>query len=177
MNRVIAFFALMALGSVSFGCAHQGNLKSDSAVNAVPKLVVVLVIDQFRADFLSRFKKRFLPAHGNDGTVGGFNYLMEQGAYFPHAEYNVLQAMTAPGHATIATGAYAYRHGVPLNSWFNSEKDEREYCVQNSNYQLVGAKNTKSAYSGTAPAALMGPTLGDALASNARHLRKMAMGE
>jgi len=158
----------MALGSVPPGCAHQGNLRSGSAVKAAPKLVVVLVIDQFRADFLSRFKKRFLPAQSNDGTVGGFNYLMEQGAYFPQAEYNVLQAMTAPGHATIVTGAYAYRHGVPLNSWFNSEKGEREYCVQNSDYQLVGAKNTKSAYSGTAPAALMGPTLGDAV-KNAGH--------
>lgn len=60
-----------------------------------PKLVLVLVIDQFRADFLRKFEKSFIPAN-NKNEVGGFNYLMSAGAFFPNAEYSVLQSMTCP---------------------------------------------------------------------------------
>lgn len=66
---------------------------------ARPKLVVLLVIDQFRADYLMRFNSRFLPAKGPKGT-GGFRTLIENGAYYPLAEYDTLQCMTGPGHAT-----------------------------------------------------------------------------
>src|SRR5690242_10222160 len=66
---------------------------------AAPKLVVMLVIDQFRADTLARFESRYLPAQSGK-TVGGFRYLMEKGAYYPLGEYDVLQCMTGPGHAT-----------------------------------------------------------------------------
>src|SRR3954462_3790598 len=73
-----------------------------------PKLVVLLVIDQFRADYLTRFESRFLAPTGKKGEVGGFRYLMTQGAYYPYAEYDILQSMTAPGHATVLTGSFPY---------------------------------------------------------------------
>ena len=69
-----------------------------------PKLILVISIDQFRADYLQKLSHLFRPAKMGK-KVGGFNYLMQKGAYFSHAEYGILQNMTGPGHATILTGS------------------------------------------------------------------------
>ncbi len=87
-----------------------------------PKLVVVLVIDQFRADYLTRFEKDFRPQ--------GFRKLMQEGAYFPFAEYDVLQNMTCPGHAMILTGSYPANNGIVLNEFYDKEKQKVIYCAE-----------------------------------------------
>ena len=66
-----------------------------------PKLVVVVVIDQFRSDFLTRYQKDFQPA-----SALGFNHMMSTGAYFAQSTYGIMQAMTCPGHAMILSGSY-----------------------------------------------------------------------
>src|SRR5262245_54829222 len=73
-----------------------------------PKLIVLVVADQMRADHLATFKHRW---------KSGFRVLIEQGAYFPTAEYPYLNTVTCAGHTTIATGAYPHTHGVVLNGW------------------------------------------------------------
>ena len=96
-----------------------------------PKLVLVLVIDQFRSDYLPRFEKKFQPAlKGNQ--VGGFNYLMNQGAYFPFAHYDIFQAMTCPGHSMILTGSYPVENGIMFNDWFDQETGQLTYCVSDN---------------------------------------------
>src|SRR5438309_11452213 len=69
-----------------------------------PRLVVLISIDQFRADYLTRFEDLFLPAR-NGNRVGGFRYLMERGAYFPNAHHDHLPLATGPGHSVFFTGA------------------------------------------------------------------------
>lgn len=66
-------------------------------------MVWIIVIDQLKSDFLRKFPKSFVP-NKTKGEVGGFNYLMKNGAYFPNAEYNLMQSMTFPGHAIIMSG-------------------------------------------------------------------------
>lgn len=100
-----------------------------------PKLVLVLVIDQFRADFLRKFEKSFIPA-GNKGEVGGFNFLMENGAFFPNAEYSVLQSMTCPGHAMIMTGSFPRDNGIVLNEWFDKKLNRKVYCAEDEKDKL-----------------------------------------
>ena len=73
------------------------------------KLVVFSVIDQFRADFLSRYAEQF--------EAGGFKALTKSGAFYPLGEFDILQAMTGPGHATILTGAYPYQMVIPQSDW------------------------------------------------------------
>ncbi|MGK5085828.1 alkaline phosphatase family protein [Bdellovibrionota bacterium FG-1] len=126
-----------------------------------PKLIVVMVIDQFRADYLLRFEKRFLPAKDAKGQVGGFSYLMSQGAYFPMAEYTLLQSMTCPGHATILTGAMPYQMGIPINYWQDTQKDQLVYCAEDSEFSTVGAPDFPHA--GTSPKNLIASTVGDEL--------------
>ena len=126
-----------------------------------PKLIVVIAIDQFRADYLQKFSHLFLPASSGK-KVGGFNYLMQNGAYFSHAEYGLLQNMTCPGHATILTGSYAYQNGIPNNDWFNPETQKFVYCAEDQSQRTVGA-TPSSPHIGTSPKNLNGTTFGDEL--------------
>lgn len=77
---------------------------------APPRLVVWLVVDQGRADSASRLEGAL--------SRGGFRRFMERGAWFTDAHYRHLATWTASGHATLATGAYADRHGLMSNYWF-----------------------------------------------------------
>ncbi len=127
-----------------------------------PKLVVVLVIDQFRADYLTRFQAKLIPEKKPNGDVGGFSYLMAKGAYFPSAEYGMLQNMTGPGHATILTGSYPYQSGIPINKWFDKAKNAAVYCVEDASSPLVGPPNPEKE-TGMSPKNLVGTTVGDEL--------------
>lgn len=121
-----------------------------------PKLVVTIVIDQCRSDFLTRFSER-LQKQKN----GGLTRLMKTGAYFPVAKYDILQSMTCPGHATIVTGAYPYQMGIPLNTWWDAAKKSTVYCAQDENSPIVG-RDAKSS-EGLSPHRLVGSTVGDEL--------------
>jgi len=126
---------------------------------ARPKLVVLLVIDQFRADYLMRFNSRFLPAKGPKGT-GGFRTLIENGAYYPLAEYDTLQCMTGPGHATLLTGALPYLNGIPINNWFDQKTQSMFYCTEDPTTASVGGDSTKP-HAGTSPKTMNGTTVSD----------------
>ena len=130
--------------------------------NARPRLILSLVIDQFRADTLPRFKERLLPARQANGSPGGLRYLMEMGAYFPYARYEILQSMTGPGHATILTGSYPYQNGIAANDWYDDIKRDRTYCTEDPEFTTIGAEIQK-AHSGTSPRNLVGTTVGDEL--------------
>lgn len=100
-----------------------------------PKLVVVLVIDQFRSDMLTRFEKQFMPA-GTPANPGGFRYLTSQGAWFPFAEYDILQAMTCTGHAMILTGSHPASTGIGTNEWFTPATKKMTYCAEDTEFGL-----------------------------------------
>ncbi len=93
-----------------------------------PRLVITIVVDQFRADYLTRYQSQFLKA-GTFKNPGGFQFLMQNGAYFPFASYNVLQNMTCPGHAMILTGTLPARFGFSTNDWFDPTTKKNHYCV------------------------------------------------
>lgn len=128
-----------------------------------PKLILVLVVDQFRADYLTRYQSRFLPADSKNGTVGGYNWLMKRGAYFPFGEYDVLQCMTGPGHAMILSGTYPYQMKISLNYWYNREKGKGEYCTEDADSPLLGVSPEESKKSGQSPKNFTGSTVGDEL--------------
>jgi predicted AlkP superfamily pyrophosphatase or phosphodiesterase len=75
-----------------------------------PRLAVLIVVDQMRADYVDRFKDRW---------SFGLKRLVTQGAWFSNAAFPYLATLTCVGHATIATGAFPYRHGIIQNSWFD----------------------------------------------------------
>ena len=123
-----------------------------SAYNARPKLVVIIVIDQFRGDYLERYRDQF--------GDGGFRLLLDHGAYFPDCNYDYANTRTAPGHATLLTGAYSDGHGIIANELWSPQKQKMLGVVHDDNTHLVGmAGNT----AGVSPRNLMADTLDDQL--------------
>ncbi len=159
---LLAFLLTAGLPGGSAGVAAAADLGQEpialKTFTSKPRLVLVIVVDQFRADYLTRFQSRFLPADSG-GKVGGYQYLMARGAYFPFARYDVLQCMTGPGHAMILSGSYPYQMGIPTNVWFDQGKQGPRYCVQDDDSPVVGAKGR----SGLSPRNFMGSTVGDEL--------------
>lgn len=97
-----------------------------------PKLVIYLVFDQMRADYLLKFESEFKKTRNKD--LGGFLYLMENGAYYPYAQYDVLQNMTCPGHAMISTGSWPINTGISQNEWHSRETGKMTYCADDEKH-------------------------------------------
>lgn len=95
-----------------------------------PKLVVGIVVDQMRQDYLYRFS----PLFGDEG----FNRLIEEGFQFKNAHYNYVPTYTAPGHASIYTGTTPSYHGIIANAWFDKSLDRSTYCVSDASVSAVG---------------------------------------
>lgn len=121
-----------------------------------PKLVVIIVIDQFRGDYLNRQRAQF--------KNRGFNLFMNQGAWFTDCYYDYANTKTAPGHATIGTGAYSDGHGIESNEWWDaSRSDEKKVSsVEDERYQIIGVNGPDHA-PGASPLNLRASTLGDEL--------------
>ena len=105
------------------------------AYDAKPKLVVILVFDQFRGDYLDRYRDEFK-------TKNGWNLFLKQGAHFTDCYYDYANLVTAAGHATIGTGAYTDGHDIPLNEWYEPGPDgalQSVSSVADNRYALVGA--------------------------------------
>jgi predicted AlkP superfamily pyrophosphatase or phosphodiesterase len=120
-----------------------------------PKLVLILVIDQLRYDYLVRFRKQFVE--------GGFNLLLTGGADFADCRYDYATTATGPGHATLLTGAYANVHGIIGNEWYERSLRRSVYCVEDLTTKLVSEPDRASATPGFSPHYLIGSTLGDEL--------------
>jgi hypothetical protein len=126
-----------------------------------PRLVVLISIDQFRADYLRRFQDLFLPPEGKGG-VGGFRWLMERGAYETDAHHDHYPLFTGPGHSIHFTGAPPYKTGIVGNEWFDREMSSTRYCVQDPKSPLVGAPDPDGKR-GISPVTLRTSTVGDEL--------------
>jgi len=139
---LIFIAVLIARAVPSFGSAYNGH----------PKLIVVIVIDQFRGDYLERYHDQF--------GDSGFRLLIDHGAYFPNCNYNYSNTRTAPGHATLFTGAYSNGHGIADNEWWDVRKKKMVTSVEDDTTKLVGIPESKA---GASPHNLLADTLGDEL--------------
>lgn len=115
------------------GCGITATAQNKSLPTAAPnapKLVVGLVIDQMRWDYLYRFKNRF--------SENGFKRLMQQGFSFEQTFIPYVPTYTAVGHTTIYTGAVPATHGIVGNNWFDNSIQKNIYCTSDSTVQAVG---------------------------------------
>lgn len=119
-----------------------------------PRLVVLIVVDQLRGDYLTRFGDLF--------GEGGFKRLASRGAWFTNAHFSYGATLTGPGHATVSTGRNPSSHGIVGNGWYGPDRKDSVYCVEDSGCPLVGAGQSGTA-SGRSPRLMVGPTLGDRL--------------
>lgn len=115
-----------------------------------PKLVLVIVIDQFRPDYLGKFSRFF--------GQRGFNLLLHRGAAFTRAKYEHAIAFTCPGHAVVLTGSYGNVNGIVSNRWYDQQAGSEEYCAADSAVSLIGMLGP-----GRSPHNLLDSTVGDVL--------------
>ena len=129
------------------------------AYHATPKLVVVLVIDQFRGDYLDRYRDDFK-------TPNGFNLFLKKGVHFTDCYYDYANLVTAAGHSTIGTGSYTDGHRIPINEWWESDADGKLQLVSSvsdDRYKLVGVPEGGVVSPGASPHREAASTLGDEL--------------
>lgn len=95
-----------------------------------PKLVVGIVVDQMRYDYLTRFYNKF----GDDG----FKRMINEGFNCKNNQYNYVPTKTGPGHASIFTGTTPKYHGIIGNDWYDKALKQNVNCVQDDNVEPVG---------------------------------------
>jgi Type I phosphodiesterase / nucleotide pyrophosphatase len=129
-----------------------------SAYDGKPKLVVLVVIDQFREDYLERYRADLKAQHG-------FRLFLDHGAYFPDCYYDYANTKTAPGHATLGTGAYTDGHGINSNEWWDLNRNTKRpvTSVEDDRYKIVGLLNAGEGTEGASPRNERASTLGDEL--------------
>lgn len=98
-----------------------------------PKLVVGIVVDQMRYDYLTRFYERY----GKDGL----RRLMDEGFSADNNHYNYMPTYTGPGHASVYTGTTPRNHGIISNSWYDKFTQKDVYCVDDASYEPVGTES------------------------------------
>src|SRR5579862_5535218 len=121
MRRILA-----ALFVFSLPFAH-----AQQSAPPKPKLVVAIVIDQFRYDYLTRF---------HDAYTGGLKRFIDQGADFTSAHYVHVPTVTAVGHSTFLSGATPAMSGIVSNEWFDRDLKKRVTSVSDESTQLLGGE-------------------------------------
>ena len=117
-----------------------------------PRLVLLIVVDQFRYDYLERFGDLFSP--------NGLRRLLRDGASWTQSNYDHMPTYTAPGHGTMMTGAYPAETGIIGNEWLDRASGKRITSVSDDTVKLLGGNPNDAASS---PSRLMCSTVGDEL--------------
>jgi predicted AlkP superfamily pyrophosphatase or phosphodiesterase len=135
------------------------SASADPAVTPKPRLAVLVVFDQLRGDYLTRWNDLF--------DKGGFRRLEEDGAWFQNCNYPYSQTLTGPGHASLSTGCSPMKHGIVGNVWYDWSTHSQVYCATGDFYELVPLhrgplRHQFGRWPGGWPGWLMVDSLGDA---------------
>ena len=148
---------------IAFGFLFSNNTLLSQTEQQKPKLGILLVFDQLRGDYISRWQDRFVK--------DGFLRLTSEGTWFENCHYPYSGTVTGAGHATLTTGATPSIHGIIGNDWYDRTEGKNSYCAASSRWTsippvpaVIAAPGTtvKTRVSGT-PEKIRSETLGDAL--------------
>ncbi|MGJ8734939.1 MAG: alkaline phosphatase PafA, partial [Cellulophaga sp.] len=107
--------------------------QNEAAIESNPKLILGIVVDQMRYDYLTRFYNKF--------GEGGFKRMMHEGFNCKNNHFNYIPTYTGPGHASIYTGTTPKYHGIIGNNWYDKENKNSVYCAGDTSVQSVGTKS------------------------------------
>ena len=134
MKKILLISLVLITGSQSFaqkkskGISFSLQVGSENEIEK-PKLVVGIVVDQMRYDYIYRFWDDF----GNDG----FKRLINEGHFFRNAQFGYVPTYTGPGHASIYTGTTPSVHGIIANDWYDKKTEEYIYCAGDGDMHTV----------------------------------------
>ena len=142
--RVRSFITFCSATVILLATGSALTSKAPTAVKALqrPKLVVLLVVDQMRGDYVDKFRGQW---------TGGLKHLVDEGAWFRDAAYPYAATETCVGHATISTGALPSTHGMIANAWWDRDTQKMVTCTadpnaKNSGYAGAPAKGGDTAW-------------------------------
>jgi predicted AlkP superfamily pyrophosphatase or phosphodiesterase len=158
MKKTFTLLLLVSLFQVVYAGKENGN-------KLQPRLVIGIVVDQMRYDYLYRFYDQY--------SENGFKRLLKEGMNFTFAQYNYIPTYTGPGHSSIYTGTVPYYHGIISNDWYDKQLKKTIYCVKDDSVKTVGADNNAGHMS---PENLRATTMTDQLRmSNNGHSKVFAI--
>src|SRR5215510_4971331 len=137
MRRTPLVFLLII--SLFVGSVSQAQRRTQPPELKRPKLVLLIVVDQFRYDYLERFGDLFV--------ANGFKRLVRDGASWTQSNYDHMPTYTAPGHGTMMTGAYPAESGIIGNEWLDRATGKRITSVYDDSVKLLGGGPTEAASS------------------------------
>jgi len=134
------FLSVILFLSLIFSCKGQEK-STDVSTNSnketvlkKPKLIVGIVVDQMRYDYLTRFESKF--------GEGGFKRLINKGFNCKNNHFNYVPTYTGPGHASVYTGTTPKYHGIISNNWYDKEIKASVYCAQDDEVNSVGTESS-----------------------------------
>lgn len=132
-NLILSFLLIAFMAS----CKAQKNEIIDKnimhSISLKPKLIVGIVIDQMRYDYLTRFYNKY--------GEGGFKRMINEGFNCKNNHFNYVPTYTGPGHTSIYTGTTPKYHGIIGNNWYDKEIKETVYCAGDDSVESVGTTN------------------------------------
>ena len=154
MRRMLRRTPLVVLLIVSLfvGSIGYAQRRTQPPEPKRPRLVLLIVVDQFRYDYLERFGDLF--------AANGLRRLLRDGASWTQSNYDHMPTYTAPGHGTMMTGAYPAESGIIGNEWLDRPSGKRITSVSDESVKLLGGGPNETASS---PSRLMASTVGDEL--------------
>ena len=138
--------------SVLFVTAGSAQKNKSGRAEGTPKLVVGIVVDQMRNDYLYRFADKY--------GEGGFKRLLKNGFECRNTNYNYVPTYTGPGHAAIYSGTTPYYNGIIANDWYDAKTGKMMYCTQDDSVKSVGTTGKEGEMS---PRNLLATTMTDEL--------------
>jgi predicted AlkP superfamily pyrophosphatase or phosphodiesterase len=145
-------FALNILFLMSTCLSPAQKNKTQNTQLEQPKLVVGIVVDQMRWDYLYRYYNKY--------ESGGFKRLLNEGFSCENTMINYIPSVTAIGHTTIFTGSVPAIHGIAGNDWFDAKTGKSTYCTDDSTVQTIGSDSKAGKMS---PHYLLATTITDEL--------------
>jgi predicted AlkP superfamily pyrophosphatase or phosphodiesterase len=152
-TRVVALTAGLALCLGRLEGSQIDPPQPAETQAGLPRLVVLLVVDQMRSDYIDRFRHQW---------TGGLKRLVDRGARFAEAAYPYLNTVTCSGHATIGTGQFPPRHAIILNEWWDRTAGRRRACTNDP--EVTTLTSTGPLPAGHSAVRLQSPTLAEAIA-------------
>ncbi|WP_299127246.1 alkaline phosphatase PafA [uncultured Winogradskyella sp.] len=132
MKKIVIFISILAL-VYSCGSQETPMAERNLELTSKPKLVVGIVVDQMRYDYLTRFASKF--------GEGGFKRMMREGFNCKNNHFNYVPTYTGPGHASVYTGTTPKYHGIISNYWYDKTLKETVYCASDTNVESVGTNS------------------------------------
>lgn len=145
MKNTVLFVILLLISG--------NSLLSQTTAQNKPKLVVGIVVDQMRFDYLYKYESKY--------GEGGFKRIIREGFNFKNTQYNYVPTVTAAGHASIYTGTTPATHGIIGNIWYNIKTKQAVSNVGDDKVVIVGSQLPDS--NGLSPHNLLTTTIGDQL--------------